>query len=289
MPVYTAPTKDMQFVLHDVLHASTQDIPGYDEIGTRFHGRGAGGSGQAGDGGAASAERRGRHAGLHAGERDRTHARRVPRRLRQGPGGRLDRARLCRGVRRAGPALSDADRRRRDPVLGEHGVQHVPGPDPRGLFGDPRPRDAGAEGQVAAQDGHLRMDRHDEPDGAALRHRSGSDAHQGRRAGRRHLQDHRPEDLHLRRRPRHGRQHRPPRPRQDPGRAGGHQGRLALHRAQGAGRRRRQPRRAQRRLGRQDRGEDGHPRQFHLRHELRRGRRAICWARRTRACARCSP
>ncbi len=30
----------------------------------------------------------------------------------------------------------------------------------------------------------------------------------------------------------------------------------------------RQPRRAQRRLRRQDRREDGHPRQFHLRHEL---------------------
>jgi hypothetical protein len=37
--------------------------------------------------------------------------------------------------------------------------------------------------------------------------------------------------------------------------------------------RRRQPRRAQRRLLRQDRGEDGHPRQFDLRDELRRGRR----------------
>ena len=46
----------------------------------------------------------------------------------------------------------------------------------------------------------LRLDRHDEPDRAALRHRSGADAHQGRTAGRWQLQDHRAEDLHLGRR-----------------------------------------------------------------------------------------
>ncbi|WP_179379537.1 acyl-CoA dehydrogenase C-terminal domain-containing protein [Jannaschia marina] len=38
MPSYTAPTKDMQFVLHDVLQASTQDIPGYDEMDRDFTG-----------------------------------------------------------------------------------------------------------------------------------------------------------------------------------------------------------------------------------------------------------
>ncbi|MEM7711831.1 MAG: acyl-CoA dehydrogenase family protein, partial [Pseudomonadota bacterium] len=36
MPSYTAPTKDMQFVLHDVLEASTQSIPGYDEMDRDF-------------------------------------------------------------------------------------------------------------------------------------------------------------------------------------------------------------------------------------------------------------
>ena len=41
-----------------------------------------------------------------------------------------------------------------------------------------------------------------------------------------------PEDLHLCRRTRHGRQHHPPRPRQDPRRPRGHQGCLALHRAE---------------------------------------------------------
>ncbi|KMK66029.1 acyl-CoA dehydrogenase C-terminal domain-containing protein [Puniceibacterium sp. IMCC21224] len=36
MPIYHAPTKDMQFVLHDVLKASEQDIPGYDELDRDF-------------------------------------------------------------------------------------------------------------------------------------------------------------------------------------------------------------------------------------------------------------
>ncbi len=36
MPSYTAPTKDMQFVLHDVLNVSHSDIPGYDELEPDF-------------------------------------------------------------------------------------------------------------------------------------------------------------------------------------------------------------------------------------------------------------
>ncbi|WP_299738124.1 acyl-CoA dehydrogenase C-terminal domain-containing protein [uncultured Roseobacter sp.] len=36
MPRYTAPTKDMQFVLHDVLNITGQDIPGYDELEADF-------------------------------------------------------------------------------------------------------------------------------------------------------------------------------------------------------------------------------------------------------------
>ena len=48
------------------------------------------------------------------------------------------------------------------------------------------------------------MDRHHVPDRAALRHRPRHAAHQGRAAGRRQLQAHRPEDLHLGRRTRPG-------------------------------------------------------------------------------------
>jgi len=38
MPSYIAPVKDMQFVLHNVLNASEQDIPGYDELDRDFTG-----------------------------------------------------------------------------------------------------------------------------------------------------------------------------------------------------------------------------------------------------------
>ncbi len=36
MPSFTAPTKDIQFVLHDLLKASEQDTPGYDELDRDF-------------------------------------------------------------------------------------------------------------------------------------------------------------------------------------------------------------------------------------------------------------
>ena len=38
MPSYTPPTKDMQFVLHDVLNISGSDIPGYDDLDADFTG-----------------------------------------------------------------------------------------------------------------------------------------------------------------------------------------------------------------------------------------------------------
>ncbi|MCR9109927.1 acyl-CoA dehydrogenase C-terminal domain-containing protein [Marivita sp. XM-24bin2] len=38
MPSYIAPVKDMQFILHDVLNASEQDIPGYEELDRDFTG-----------------------------------------------------------------------------------------------------------------------------------------------------------------------------------------------------------------------------------------------------------
>ena len=36
MPSYQAPTKDMQFVLHDVLNVTESGIPGYDELEADF-------------------------------------------------------------------------------------------------------------------------------------------------------------------------------------------------------------------------------------------------------------
>ena len=36
MPTYTAPTKDMAFILHDVLKVDQSDIPGYSELDPDF-------------------------------------------------------------------------------------------------------------------------------------------------------------------------------------------------------------------------------------------------------------
>ncbi|MBU2994741.1 acyl-CoA dehydrogenase C-terminal domain-containing protein [Octadecabacter sp. 1_MG-2023] len=36
MPIYNAPTKDMQFILHNVLNVSEQDIPGYEDLDRDF-------------------------------------------------------------------------------------------------------------------------------------------------------------------------------------------------------------------------------------------------------------
>jgi len=36
MPIYTAPTKDIQFVLHDLLKVSEQDIPGFEDLDRDF-------------------------------------------------------------------------------------------------------------------------------------------------------------------------------------------------------------------------------------------------------------
>ena len=38
MPIYSAPTKDIQFVLHDLLKVSEQDIPGFEDLDREFTG-----------------------------------------------------------------------------------------------------------------------------------------------------------------------------------------------------------------------------------------------------------
>ncbi len=149
-------------------------------------------------------------------------------------------------------------------------LRHVSGPHAGRDRGDPHPRHAGAEGRLSAEDDRGQMDRHHEPHGAALRHRSRSAAHQGGQAERRQLQDHRHQDLHLGGRARPHREHRASRARAHRGRARRHPRHHAVHRAEVPGERRRHAGRAQRRHLRLDRREDGHPRQRHLRHELRR-------------------
>ena len=136
-------------------------------------------------------------------------------------------------------------RRRARCSFRQHGVPDVRGPDAWRDLGAPRARRRDEQkADLPAEDDRGPLDRHDEPDRAAMRHRPGPDPHQGRTAGGRHLPHHRPEDLDLGRRARHVRQHRPPRAGQDPGRARGREGHLPLHRAEVPRERGRQPRRS---------------------------------------------
>ncbi len=114
------------------------------------------------------------------------------------------------------------------------------------------------------------MDRHDESHRSALRHRSRAIAQQGGCPTGRLVSHHRHENLHLGRRARSRGEHRASRAGADRGRARGGQGHLAVRGAEVLAESRRHAGQAQRRLLRLDRGEDGHSRQFHLRHELRR-------------------
>ena len=146
--------------------------------------------------------------------------------------GRLDGHLGAGRIRRPGPAETLTVARQRVHGLGQHGVRHVSGPDPGRDRRAHRARHARAEGELSAEDDRRPLDRHDEPDRAALRHRSRPPAHQGGEAGRRQLQDHRHEDFHLRRRARPRREHRPSRARAHRRRARGHQGHLAVRRAE---------------------------------------------------------
>ena len=117
------------------------------------------------------------------------------------------------------------------------------------------------------------MGRHHEPDRAAMRHRSRPVALPRRAAARRQLQDHRHQDFHFRRRARSDRQHHPSGAGAHRRCAGRHQGHFAVHCAEILAHRRWRAGRTQRGVVRLDRREDGHPRQRHLRHELRRRHR----------------
>jgi hypothetical protein len=220
-------------------------------------------------GGARPAQPHGRRRGLSPrGRRHGAHAERIQGRLRHIRQRRLDGPVGARGLWRPGAAPHP---QHGDPgiCLGrEPRLRHVSRPDAGRDGGPAGPRLGGAEGAVPAQDGRGRVDRHHEPDRAALRHGSRPAQDQGRAERRRLLQHHRHQDLHLGRRARSRREHRAPRHRPDRGGARRHQGHLALRGAEITRERRRVPRGAQRRVLRFPRAQDGHPRQRHLRDEL---------------------
>ena len=195
MAAYTPPLRDMAFVLHDVLDGPGLGDPRLRRPRPRLHRRDPRGGRQDRPRRAGPAERRRRPRGLPC-SRTASCARRTGFRaafdlLRDGGWTGLD----C------------------DPAYGGQGMpyvlhaavgemhsaanmalRHVFRPHPRRLFRDPRPRHRGAEGGLAAEARHLRVDRHDEPDRAARRHRPRAAAHPRRAAGRRQLPHHRPED-----------------------------------------------------------------------------------------------
>ncbi len=183
--------------------------------------------------------------------------------------GRLDRLAGSGGVRRPRLAAAAARSDARDVERGQHRLRQRTAAQPGRDRGDRARRLRGAEEALHPQSRLGQMDGDDVPDRAAGRLGSRAGAH-ARRPRRRPLQDLGHEDLHHVRRARHGREHHPPRARALAGRAGGHEGHLALHRAEVPRQRRRQPRRAQRRRVFGHRAQAGHQRQPDLHAELRR-------------------
>ena len=136
-------------------------------------------------------------------------------------GGRLDRPAGARRIWRPGPA-----RRRSTPSMQEFvssanlASACIPGLTQGAIAALIVHGTRGAEGDLPAEDDRGRLDRHHEPHRAALRHRSRPAQDQGRAERRRLLRDHRHQDLHLGRRARPRREHRPSGARPHRGRAG---------------------------------------------------------------------
>ena len=267
MPSYTPPLRDMQFVMHEMLGVvdELQVAAAPCRHRCRHDQRGDRGGRQVRERGAGAAQRDRRRRGLHPRQGDARGqaADRLQGRLRAVRRRRLAGAQLRSGVRRPGPAAHRQPVHVRDDELGEPGLDDVPGPLARRLRVPAHPRHRRAEEALPRQADQRPLDRHDVPDRAAVRHRPRPAAHQGRAAGRRQLPAHRQQDLHLRRRARHGGEHRPPGAGAPARRAGGLEGHLAVRGAEVEGEGRRLARRAQRHLVRRPRAQDGHPRQRH--------------------------
>ena len=211
MPQYNPPLRDMQFVLHEVLNVEDElkQMPQHADVdadtinpvleeGGKFCSEVLFPLNQTGD-------REG--CTLRQGDDVVTHADRASRKPTSSTSKAAGRrCRLRSGIRRPGPAASCVNNvLLRDAELGEPGVDDVPGPVARRLRVPARARHARAEEDCTCRSwssgdwtGTMCLTE------AALRHRPGHAAHEGRAAGRRLLRDHRHQDLHLGRRTRHG-------------------------------------------------------------------------------------
>ena len=140
MPIYAAPSKDIQYVLQDVLNLSAQDIPGYGDLEADFT--------------AAVLEEAGKLASEVLAPLNvvgDTQGCTLENGVVRTPKGFAEAYQLMRawwldgsGLRpriwRPGHALRDGNGGWRNVCLREYGVQHLPGPDPRCLFGHSCPR-----------------------------------------------------------------------------------------------------------------------------------------------------
>ena len=275
MPIYKAPVEDVNFLLNDVFQIDRYDnLPGFTDASADVREAILGEAAKLSEEVLQPLNRVGDLEGcVRHDDGSVTTPKGFKEAFKQVSRRRLARAVGADGIWRAGAAGHAEPGRHRIPELGQHGVFDVWRPDHGRDRGADRARQARTEEDVRAEDGGRRMDRHHEPDRAAMRHGSGPAAHQGRQAGRRQLQDHGHQDLHLGRRARSGRQHHPSGAGAHRGRTSRHQGRVAVRGAEDPGQCRRLARRAQRRFLRLDRAQDGHPRQFHLRDELRQRHR----------------
>ena len=238
---YSAPLDDMRFVLEHVTDlAGLAELAGYEHADAETVGGNPRGGGAVLRGAVRPAQPRRRHPAQPAQRR----------RLGDDAGGIRQGLPPLRRGGLAGGAVPAGVRRRRLPVArrhrhagdddgGEHGVLAVPAAHPGRHRHARALRRRAAARDVPAEDGDRGVDRHDEPHRAAGRVRRRRPHHAGRAGGRRHVADHRAEDLHHLRRARPRRQHRPPRPRPRARCAAGDEGDLLLHRPQVPRRRRR--------------------------------------------------
>jgi alkylation response protein AidB-like acyl-CoA dehydrogenase len=171
MPGYTAPIRDMQFILHDVLNVPASKTPGYGDLDRAFT--------------AAILEEAGKIAsGVLAplnpvGDREGCALENGVVRTPTGFKAAFD------TLRKGGWTALDCD-----PDYGGQGLPYLISTAVGEMFSAANMAfnmyqglTHGAYNAIHAQDGKLRMDRHHEPDRAALRHRSWPHPHEGGAAG----------------------------------------------------------------------------------------------------------
>ena len=212
MSTYHAPLKDMLFVMKELAGLEqVGKLPGFEDATPDTVDGDSRGGREVRHRSARPAQRGRRSRRLEAGRwRHREDADRLQGGVQAVRRQRLERADQAPRARRAGPAAARVDGGRGNVARRQHGVRAVSAADARRDRGARAGRIRRAEGDVSAEDGRRRVDRHDEPDRAAGRLRPRRGAHARGAAAGRQLQAVRPEDFHHLRRTGLHREHHPP-------------------------------------------------------------------------------